>query len=377
MDWLLKFKNVNKEIKVGGFVLLGAIVLLFWNEGRAVKTTRGLEEGADAIIRLDSPVHSENNDKKLVHLHGDITANSLINDAEFGISFKALKYKREVQIYQWSETSSTTEYKDTTGKSTKKTTFSYHKEWSSDLINSSKFEHSTGHTNPMSKPFNDQYKEATSIKLGDFTIDQNIISKIDEFVPLKVDISKSGLQLADNFEENNPHSNSSNFYWGKGSPQSPEIGDARIKFFYIPNDTYSIIAQQVGHSLTDFETSSGTSILMIAKGNKSADSMFKNAEKSNKTLTWFLRIFGAIIIFGVISSVSGFAEKTIEIIPFVAMMKVYGIRVLAAIVSATISSIVIGVAWVYYRPILGGILIVTGIGIALFFYKKSLNKQSV
>ena len=52
-------------------LIIGAVCLLWWNEGRAVKDAIGLEEGKKAVISIDANEINENNKGKLVHISAE------------------------------------------------------------------------------------------------------------------------------------------------------------------------------------------------------------------------------------------------------------------------------------------------------------------
>ena len=70
---------INSIVGAGFGLLLfaGSILLLFWNEGRAVKTARGLEEGAASVISVAAGPVDPAHEGKLVHFSGDASASSL------------------------------------------------------------------------------------------------------------------------------------------------------------------------------------------------------------------------------------------------------------------------------------------------------------
>lgn len=377
-SFLSKLKNVQNETKVGGLVFLGAIALLWWNEGRAVKTSRGLESAREMIVSLSEPIVKSENDEKLVHVNGLLYPSDSLRDEEFEIIISSLKYKRKVQFFQWEEHKTTSNSKDSTGKDVKSHSFSYSKIWSSEIIDSDKFHDPINHKNEIKyKPFNNKSIEAKKIKIGDFVMDEEITNQLDEYSSLLVEVPES-IQLIHKDSVHSGHESPSNtIYFRKGSSMNPQIGDVRIRFYHVPSDNYSIIAKQSGKFLNSFTTENETEILIIKKGNHSAEAMLKEAESSNKTLTWFLRIFGFAGIYACISFVTGLAEKLIELIPVLRPLISGGVKMFALLIASVVSVLVVGISWIYYRPLLGGVLIAIGLGVALFFYKRSLDNRSV
>ena len=86
----------------GILMFLGAFPLLFWNEGRAVKTVRALDEGQGVVIEVESnKTIDPDNDGKLVHMTGRADVSNVIEDAEFGIREEnCIRLERTVEIYQ-------------------------------------------------------------------------------------------------------------------------------------------------------------------------------------------------------------------------------------------------------------------------------------
>ena len=63
--------NILKSALFGLVLVIGACILLFWAEGRAVKTARSLEEGKGLVVEVDAAKIDAGNDGKLVHITGD------------------------------------------------------------------------------------------------------------------------------------------------------------------------------------------------------------------------------------------------------------------------------------------------------------------
>ena len=99
--------RVSKSFKgIGSGILLFIIgtVLLFWNEGRAVRTAQSLAEGSKSVISVSSDKVDSGNEQKLVHLTGLATTKETLKDSIFNVSEKnAIKLIRHVEMYQWKE----------------------------------------------------------------------------------------------------------------------------------------------------------------------------------------------------------------------------------------------------------------------------------
>jgi len=102
-SWFKRLGNAFKGI-LFGFLLIGiSFVLLFWNEGRAVKTMKTLKEGKGIVVPIRADKLDPENNGKLVHVTGKATTEEILEDSVFNVSIRAIKLKRVVQMYQWKE----------------------------------------------------------------------------------------------------------------------------------------------------------------------------------------------------------------------------------------------------------------------------------
>ena len=126
-SWGSRLGGSLKGIFVG-FVLVGAgIVLLFLNEGRAVKRAKALDPGSAAVVSVAAASVDPANEGKLVHLTGTATTDEILMDPEFAISAQALHLRRNVEMYQWEQTSESKTEKKVGGGTETTTTYSYRK----------------------------------------------------------------------------------------------------------------------------------------------------------------------------------------------------------------------------------------------------------
>ena len=129
-----------KSIGTGIILFLAGTALLWWNEGRAVKTEDMLDEVAANYVEMQNP------NKKDASLEGELicgtamaTTEDSLTDAQFGIGAKAISLRRNVEYYQWVEHVSETK-KDKLGGSEEITKeYTYTKEWVSRPVESAQF----------------------------------------------------------------------------------------------------------------------------------------------------------------------------------------------------------------------------------------------
>ena len=107
---------------VGILMLAIGCGILFWNEGRAVRTAAALEgiekniddkhypdfiyiEGLrDVLIPETTDVVFDENNGALVIVRGKLNIQDSLKDEYYGISMPAVKMRKVVQVYQWYET---------------------------------------------------------------------------------------------------------------------------------------------------------------------------------------------------------------------------------------------------------------------------------
>ena len=139
-SWGSRIKGSIGGIFVGLLIAVIALVVLFFNEGRAVKRHKALKEGAREVISVAAGSVDPANEGRLVHLSGLATTQETLSDPEFGISVRAIHLDRSVEMYQWLESSSSTTEKKVGGSTETTVTYTYTRGWSDRLVDSSQFE---------------------------------------------------------------------------------------------------------------------------------------------------------------------------------------------------------------------------------------------
>lgn len=356
-SWFGRMGNSIKGIFIGIILVIAASILLFWNEGRAVRRYQVLKEGAEKVISVLKEKALPENEGKLVHVSGEISTNGVIYDNEFGLKVPAIKLKRTVEMYQWEESSTTKTRTKIGGGEEKITDYSYKQVWSESMIDSSKF-HSSEHKNPNNMKYKSDIFLAENYNLGGFGVSNLFINKLENYTSLKEDI---GVFIKDG------RKNGNDIYIG-AEPSNPKLGDLRIRFSAVYPNTYSVIGKQNQGTLESYKMKKGE-ISLIEEGFKTSGDMFNTAQESNKNLTLILRIVGFILmIFGFLSMLSIFSVAG-SIIPFVGRIIGGGTFVISLVLSASLSGIIIAVAWISYRPLIGiGILAL--VAVILFLAKK-------
>ena len=183
-SWFSRIRGAIKGILAGLVLLVVAFPLLFWNEGRAVKRYKTLEEGGGAVVSVASDRVDATNAGKLIHVTGRAETDATLMDSVFGVSVNALKLKRDVEMYQWEERSQSKTREKIGGGTETVRTYTYSKTWSTQPISSAGFKEPTGHQNPGSMPYESTQQTADKVTLGAFTLSSSLVSKISNFTSL-------------------------------------------------------------------------------------------------------------------------------------------------------------------------------------------------
>lgn len=370
-SWFGRLGGAFKGIIFGVLLFLIAFPLLFWNEGRAVKTYKTLKEGSGAVISVDK--YEPSNEGKLVHVSGKAITEATLADRIFGVSANALKLQRKVEMYQWHESSKSETKKKLGGGEEKVTTYSYSKSWSDHAISSSSFKKSAGHENPGSMPYSSEELVAEKITLGAFTLSPSLVSMISGSQPLPVN---SDIPLPEDLAGKAKRQDGG-FYLG-ANPASPQVGDVRITFEIVPAQDISLVAQQVKDSFAPYQTKAGGTIELLQTGTVTAEAMFKKAERDNAILTWILRAVGFVLMGIGLSMMFKVLPVVADVLPFLGNIVEAGTGMIAFLIAAVLSLITIAVAWIVFRPLLGIALLAVAVGlIVLVKGKLGTAKQRI
>lgn len=359
-SWLARIWESIKGVLFGLLLLVVGIVLLFWNEGRAVRTYRSLAEGKGLVVSVDPARVDPANEGKLVHVSGEAKAPGRVSDGEFGVTTEGLALERKAQMYQWKEQSQTETRKKLGGGEESVTTYTYTQVWSDRRIDSASFKRPAGHANPeMRYPGKEFY--AKDAKLGAFRLDDPVLSQLSATrdVPLDANLVNSlrgrlGGQA---------QAHDGGLYIG-ANPGEPRVGDLRITFAAAPEGPTSVIGRQAAGGFAPYQTHAGDRLLMAETGMKTSDQMFKEAADENRILTWILRLVGAILVFVAFALMLKPLEVVADVVPLIGDIVGFGAGIAAALLTAIVAPLVVAVAWFWYRPLVSLVLIAVGLAVA-------------
>lgn len=371
-SWFSRIIESIKSVLVGLILFVVSFPILFWNEGRAVKTARSLEEGAGAVVTVAADAVNPANEGKLVHLSGPVATDGPVADSEIGVEAQGIKLLRNVEMYQWVEEKKSETRKKLGGGEETVTTYDYKKAWDDDAIDSSAFQETAGHENPGAFPIDSATFTADPVRVGAFTLSEEQLGSLND---------AKDLPLAADAQVTLPEEIAASSQIDKGviyagaDPNSPQLGDVRVSFQVVAPSTVSLVGVQTGESFSPYQAEAGDTVLLVEEGAHTSQEMFKSAQDANTVMTWILRgggwlamFLGLVLIFKPIAVLG-------DVVPLFGSLLGVGVGLFAFLVSAVLSFVTIAISWITFRPLVGITLLVLAAGAAFWLIKSSRKKK--
>lgn len=421
-----RVKSSCGGIGFGILLFIAGTVLLWWNEGRTVRTSDMLDEVRDTYVEMENP-NKKNAalEGELVHATAMATTEDSLSDSQFGIGAKAIALTRKVEYYQWVQEEHS-ESKDKLGGSQETTTtYTYTKAWVSEPEESSNFKDPAYQNknfvlttiDPLElyaenvsfgayKLNSSQIEGITSYEDMELAIAEDLLNQLNQSTktayerfygtttqttPVNTQPAVENVVLSDSAKAVNDsikaatdslmahsankveleyvHQAGNMLYFGR-VPGSPEVGDVRVTFVKVVPAKVSIMAVVDGDSFKPYRAKNKETFQKLTMGKKSGEEMVDAAESSNNMMKWIFRLLGAFMVIIGLKSIFGIIETVLKVVPFVSNIVGFGVGVVCTVVGIVWSLIVIAVAWIFYRPLLGiTLLVVAGLLIWLFAFK--------
>ena len=378
-----------KGIASGFLMFIIGTILLFWNEGNFVKTKKSLQEAEGVLVRVnDVSAVDPSLNSKLIHASAFADTKDVLNDGLFGLNETAISISRKAEFYQYEEHSSTQTRDRIGGGQETITTYTYELRWTSSQVNSEKFnDPNYRSSNFVIANVESKTEHAKNVSFGGYKLPASIISSISGSIPAQVNFSETqywqwekiiadtrmALRLRPDTEPTRyVHVNGNMVYFGR-SPAAPNIGDVRVTLTKTMPTDISIIAQVNGSTFESYTASNGKTVLEVSMGTVSADKMFAHAHSSNSTLTWILRIIGIILVIGGLKSMFSILPTLFKIIPFLGNIVGAGVGLVCTVFGGAWSLLIIAIAWLFYRPLIGILLL--AVVVAGIWYLKRKSKE--
>lgn len=403
--WGSRLGGSFKGLLFGLLLFLVAFPLLWWNEGRTVKQTRALNEGAEAVVEASLDAVDPALEGQLVHVSGLVTNLAPVADSDFGLSVDALVLRREVEMYQWVESQKTSKKVNLGGSETTTTEYSYTREWADPRFSdSSNFAYPEGHQNPAEIAYMPDTMVCRDARIGAYVFPSDHLPGLGNAEPLRwpaewppASPATSAATNAENAEaaEAAPASApaadaaatpepaaaepapspaqdapllkklQNSYYYGK-NPAVPEIGDLRITFTLVPPHDISIVAAQRSNTFAEWRARNGRTLFLVSDGLSTAAEQFESAHRGNKMIAWFLRLGGFLLMVLGIRIFLSPLRVLADVLPFLGRLVGGAGCIVAFLIALPLTLLTIGLAWIAYRPLIGIPLVVGAVLLAVF-----------
>ena len=387
-------------------------MLLWKNEKKIVTFQKCMDRAEKEVVGSDSQNISGDNNYKLVHVTGKTENKADLVDRDFDITVEnSYRLTRTVEVYQWQEIKEQEE---------ERVTYKYVQGWYSHPIDSSKFDDQSKR-NPGNWPFQSSTSEAQNVTLGDYKLNASQISRLGRSRTNKIEPTDDQVdQTRDQMESTGFSSFEVRGHYLVASAEDnsivgEHIGQMRVSFSHDQCGVTTIIAQQMQdddevftfrkwnpdkidvplsestdaegdqaygsplccyicmcvnclfnvmfEEVVDHTADQQVSTGSYFDGQKDA---VKSAGSCFRPLGIFLEILGFYLLFTPVI-------KLLKWIPLVGWL-LGGFASIAAalfaiVVGLTLSILVIAIAWLFFRPLIGiPLLLVVGTSIYLTFY---------
>ena len=387
---------------MGIILFLVATALLWWNEGRAVRRAQDIKLVAKTAQSIgDISNANASLDGQLIHTTGTAATEDILSDDLFGIKTNALAIVRSAEYYQWMEKEKHETKNKMGGKKEETIIYTYERGWSPDPINSSQFKDPDYQgVNNVIWEIEDMRVIASNVSFGAYTLPEMFVSDIvskqsGNVSPLMISADNPALKqlnetvmkaLGENVRPEAAQVKDSLAYvhvFGNQvyigfNPSNPSIGDIRLTFEQLePSCNISLIAVPTNGTFTTFQAKHDANEYELRVGTWTLDQMIKQANDENATLTWILRILGVIIVIAALKMIFGILVTILKLVPFLASIMNLGVSLVCGVLGFVWSLIVIAIAWIFYRPLLGIALLVIAAGLVYWLVIKGKKQQAV
>ncbi len=381
-----RVKNSFGGIGTGILLIILGTGLLWWNEGRAVKTGKMLGEAEKTAVHLsDVSTLDPSYNGKLIHASAAAVTSDSLYDASFGVGAVALKLKRDVEFYQYVEHSSTQTKDKVGGAQESVTTYTYSKEWSGRPVVSAEFkdpDYRSSNFTLMSP--SEQSWQAADVHFGAYRLPANMVASLPCGTAVELHPDGALLDrmdadirnyLKDTLNTRFVHISGNVIYLGRNA-SAPEVGDVRITFTKADCGDVSLIAQVAGDSFTSYTASNGKSFYSISSGVRSMDEMFQSEHSANKMWLWILRVVGVLIVIGGFKGIFNILVTILKVLPPLAGIANLGVSLVCNVLGFVWSLLVMGIAWIRYRPVLAIVLLAVAAALTVFLCLKSRKAKT-
>mmetsp|Transcript_63853 Transcript_63853/g.160939 ORF Transcript_63853/g.160939 Transcript_63853/m.160939 type:complete len:562 (+) Transcript_63853:70-1755(+) len=233
-----------------GWVLIAFSVPILWfNESRAAQMESLIAYAKSDVRTADGKKACAENLNWLVHIEGaGMHGAAPVADRQFDVSFDSgcIRLRSSVEVYQVIEHKQKEEGEKMNWGNENATTFTYTEEWSSIWHDSQAYAavaQRGRNVKPTGLVLGSETRSCGRVELGGgFVLSEALVEQCSGFQPAaqklgeKVRLKRAGLRFNKTAQ--------SGYYFHGRHESSPQIGDARVSFHYIPDGPATVMALQ-------------------------------------------------------------------------------------------------------------------------------------
>jgi hypothetical protein len=360
-SWLGNIMNSFVGVLFGIILFVVAFPVLWFNEGRTNMATV-----AKASVLVDGASVNQQTEGKQVAVTGTLASDEQLGDTPYFAAGDYIQLNRKVEMFAWVEHKDTDTRNQTGGGSTTTTTYTYDKQWTSSPEDSQSFEHRQGHVNPP-MPLQSTTMVVSSAHIGAYTInpaDITLPSSHDINLNSEIVTTSGNSKLVGNY-----------IMLGKGSSNTPQLGDIRISYNGVSANTQAVaFGKQQGTTLVPYLTAKNDQLYRVFV-NTNREGAIQQMGTEYQVIGWILRLVGFLLMWIGLGLCFGPIIAFLNVLPFLGSAGRFMISMVTLPVALVLSVVTIVISIIAHSIL--ALIVVLGllIGGALL-WSKMQNRQS-
>ena len=350
---------------LGPALLIGAVYMLFWNEGNYFNIARALNELEPRVQQVEeNSTPAPELEDKPVFMRGQASTTDVLRDEIYGIETNAIVLKRSVQYAQWVEKKTRrmgnekkpmfmTEYEFNRNRDAE-WIYTYDRYWKNDPVPSGTF-YDTRYRDANRIFYKEENLElrAKNVQIGGYVLNSGQIARIGgarhAIFPTQIPSIVQGRAALNGKYLHIGREPQNGVYYAVNT-QNPTIGDVRICWdANKPTQPVTLAAVQHGNSFVPYTADNGAKIDLLYTELLTCAQCFEKARNTNTAELWGVRFGGWLLLWG---SFACMLSPLAKMIPFCRKVAEAGATVISLLLGTMLSLLTIGVAKLFFQPLL-------------------------
>lgn len=387
--WGTNIMNSIKGVVFGLALFVGSFIVLWTNEGR-----QDMSEAAQLCNPIKADTVQSSAEGQPVSVSAKITSEEMLGDPEFLVPGEYITLSRKVEMFAWVESTSSEEKKKLGGGTETVTTYTYEKQWTSSPAQTGSFRYPEGHENPVLTIENKTFS-VQSAKVGAYFVNIDSLSLPGEnplsLTPSMLAVGQSrtsgnttiqktatgGDVIVEGASPAMPGSyrlEGGYLFNGRGSLQSPILGDIRIQFSAFSENTYvTVFGKLQGDRIVPFMFEGEHKLYRAFTAER--DEAVAILHKEYKTVGWILRIVGFIMMWMGLTMFFGPINAVLDVVPILGSVGRGIVSFVMFFVALILSVVTILISMIAHNLIALIITLVIVIGGGIFLFRKAKQKS--